>query len=266
MLSIVVLNYNRLEYTRQTVQNLIDITTVKHEFIFVDNGSIDGTREYLKSLEYITNAEKVIYVFNDRNLGVAGGRNSGLKHASGDYLMTIDDDIIAPLGYDGYFVEACDKVTKLGITGLNTEGNKVFKIHIINGVKLLIKSKGNLGGGCLCLPRRVFEQVGYYRADFIYGGEDCDMYNRVVSVLGLISGYIVPPALHIDKNTNVRYADLKRRSHKLTSPQYNLMANNANRYKKGSIDVYVPYMEPEETEMVERFDQAIKGHEDGSDS
>lgn len=34
LLSIIVLNYNRLEYTKQTIENLIKKTSVRHEFFF----------------------------------------------------------------------------------------------------------------------------------------------------------------------------------------------------------------------------------------
>lgn len=253
MLSIIVLNYNRLKYTKQTVENLIAITKVPHEFIFVDNGSVDGTREYLKSLEHKTNAKKVTYVFNDKNLGVGGGRNSGLVKATGDYLMTIDDDILVPEGYDQKFKDACDKVENLGITGVNVE-KKSFKSVDFEGVTLQVK-KGNLGGGCLCLPRRVFEQVGYYMDEFVYGMEDCDMYNRI-SFLKLISGYIDTPGVHLDEKENPLYVRLKHKVHKRRSHPYNRMANKAYKYRRRRLPIYHPY-NPNLKVDATLFDKAI---------
>ena len=60
LMSIVILNWNRLHYTKQTLECIIEKTTVPHELIFVDNGSVDGTREYLKDMENKTNAENFI--------------------------------------------------------------------------------------------------------------------------------------------------------------------------------------------------------------
>ena len=88
LMSIVMLNWNRMHYSKQTLESIITKTTIPHELIFVDNGSEDGTREYLKSMGDKTNAEKITYIFNDKNFGVAGGRNSGLAVASGDYLYS----------------------------------------------------------------------------------------------------------------------------------------------------------------------------------
>jgi GT2 family glycosyltransferase len=256
MLSIIVLNYNRLHYTRQTIENLIAKTKVPHEFIFVDNGSIDGTREYLKSLEYKTNAVRVQYVFNEFNYGVAGGRNSGLLVAGGDYLMTIDDDILVPDNYDGYLIEACDKISGLGIVGVNVEKAKYkYPVVGVEGIQVRLKKKGNLGGACLCLPRRVFDRVGYFAPDFVYGGEDCDMHIRLC-MLGLLSVYIVPSGKHIDKKENKDYEMVKKYAHNPSSKSYQRVGTNEKKYKKTQ-SVYVPYMEP--VFETKHFDEAIKG-------
>jgi len=259
MLSIIVLNYNRLKYTKKTIQNLIDKTTVEHEFIFVDNGSIDGTREYLKRLEEknLTNAKKVTCVFNPSNYGVAGGRNSGLRVATGDYLMTIDDDIIVPDKYDKLLIEACDKIPKLGLVGVCVEPNKpkyVYPVSVRDGVKVRRKD-GNLGGGCLCMPRRAFDRVGYFSPDFAYGGEDCDMHIRMTQIK-LISVYIVPYGKHIDKRENKAYESLKKHAHNKKSASYKKIGDNSGKYRKTK-NVYIPYREPDI--YTDHYDAVIKG-------
>lgn len=258
MLSIIVLNYNRIQYTKQTVQNLIDQTAVEHEFIFVDNGSVDGTREYLKSLQGKTNAKQIKYVFNERNFGVAGGRNSGMRVAEGDYLMTIDDDILVPYNYDRLLIEACDKIPDLGITGVCVEPEKkkyTYPITDVNGVKMRKKKGGNLGGGCLCMPRRVFKKVGYFAPDFVYGGEDCDMYIRLC-MLNLRSLYVVPFGKHIDKRDNAKYERIKRKAHSKSSSQFAKVGENEITYKKTGV-VHRGYKEPNINS--DPFDDIIKG-------
>jgi len=252
MLSIIVLNYNRLQYTKQTVQYLIDRTTVEHEFIFVDNGSTDGTREYLIGLESSTNAKKVTYVFNPRNYGVAGGRNSGLKVATGDYLMTIDDDILVPANYDQMMIRALGLVDNLGSVGINVEGRD-YPIAKINGAEIKIKA-GNIGGGCICISRSTFEKVGYFSPDFVYGGEDCDLYNKL-QLSGLRNGYIAVKGKHIDKRDNKAYEGLKRKAHKAGSIESSQTRVNRYRYKKFK-KIYTPYKEPNIDTA--KFDSAIK--------
>lgn len=231
------LNWNRLHYSKQTLKYMIERTTIPHEFIFVDNGSEDGTREYLKSMEDKTNAEKVTYVFNDKNLGVAGGRNSGLVHAKGDYLVTIDDDVKVPEKWDVLMAQACDKIPKLGITGVNVEPFK-FPVRTINGVKVRPKN-GNLGGACLCIPRRVFKRVGYYNYFTTYAHEDAMMYYRL-KYLGLMSAYIEPKGIHLDKDEDKEYRKAKNNAHKKGSFALNALSKaRAELMKTGN--VYVPF-------------------------
>lgn len=252
-MSIVLLSWNRQHYTKQTLECIIEKTTVPHELIFVDNGSVDGTREYLKDMEHKTNAEKVTYVFNDKNLGVAGGRNSGLVHASGDYLLTIDDDVLVPNKWDIHITNACDNIPKLGITGVNVEPFK-FPIQEINGVRVRPKS-GNLGGACLCLPRRVFKRVGYYNTFGQYGHEDAMMYYRLKH-LGLISAYIEPKGIHLDKDEDKKYRAAKNKAHARKSAHLQaLSAARLTLIKTGEVYVpYVPYDPDKDAEGLVKFD------------
>jgi O-antigen biosynthesis protein len=248
LMSIIVLNWNRLHYSKQTIENIIKNTTIPHELIFVDNGSKDGTREYLLDMQTKTNAKNVICQFNSRNLGVAGGRNSGIVKATGDYLVTIDDDILVPKDWDILMVEACDKIPKLGITGVNVEPIK-FPVQEINGTKVRPKN-GNLGGACLCIPRRVFKRVGYYNYFNNYGHEDAGMYYRL-AYLGLISAYIEPQGIHLDTDADKAYRAAKNDAHKKGSIQLQALASYRAELKRTG-NVYVPFdpnFEPKDSKI-----------------
>lgn len=257
LMSIIMLSWNRKHYSKETLECIIKKTTIPHEIILVDNGSEDGTREYLKSMENKTNADKVVYAFNDKNLGVAGGRNSGLVLASGDYLVTIDDDVRVPDKWDIHMAAACDKIPKLGITGVNVEPIK-FPVQTINGVRVRPKA-GNLGGACLCLPKRVFKTVGYYKVYGQYGLEDSDMYVRLKK-LGLISAYIEPKGVHLDTDEDKVYRKVKNRAHRKGSSQLKAFVQAKIKYETTG-NVYVsniPY-DPDgpEWQCFERFDGTI---------
>ena len=49
--SIIILCCNELEYTRQCLESVLRWTRPPYELILVDNGSTDGTLEYLRSIE-----------------------------------------------------------------------------------------------------------------------------------------------------------------------------------------------------------------------
>jgi GT2 family glycosyltransferase len=86
-LSIIFLNYNKLAETQQTIDQLSQICANKKEveIIAVDNGSSDGTAEYLKKQ---TVAKAILL---EENTGIAG-YNKGFQEASGEYFLVLDDD------------------------------------------------------------------------------------------------------------------------------------------------------------------------------
>jgi GT2 family glycosyltransferase len=261
LMSIIVLNWCRKHYTKQTIESIVKKTTIPHELILVDNNSApeSGVKDYLASVNTSnTNAKEVKYVFNNKNLGVAGGRNSGLVVANGDYLVTIDDDVKVPDKWDVLLKQACDKVAKLGITGVSVEPIK-YPIKVINGVRIRPKTVGNLGGACLCIPRRVFRSVGYYRIFGQYGLEDSDYFVRL-NHLGLMSAYIEPKGIHLDTDADKAYRAAKDRAHKKRSPQLCAFAAAKAEYQKTG-NVYVPNIEydPDDPKWsnFEKFDGLI---------
>ncbi|KKM19917.1 hypothetical protein LCGC14_1650790 [marine sediment metagenome] len=239
LMSIIILNWNRLELSKRTISRIIAITTMPHELILVDNCSADesGVRQYLDTIKGNEHTKKIIRLYNSKNLGVGGGRNSGLVVASGDYLVTIDDDIHVPAKWDVLMADACDKIPRLGITGVNVEPTK-FRVREINGARVCPKD-GNLGGGCLCLPRRVFKRVGYYNYFSTYGHEDAAMYYRL-RYLKLLNMYIEPRGLHMDKDADKAYRKAKNNAHAKNSMQ--LCALSLYRRDMGKTgDAYVSF-------------------------
>ena len=253
LMSIIILNWNRKIYSKQTIECIIKKTTVPHVLVLVDNFSApeSGVKEYLSSINKSnTNAQDVIYVFNDKNLGVSGGRNSGIYEAVEkrqlpiEYIFNIDDDILVPDNYDKILCEICDKVPKIGITGINVEPTK-YPIVDINGVKIQLKSAGNLGGAALCLPKRVFKRVGYYGfgKGTLYGHEDSFMRSKL-DILGLISAYIPARGVHLDTDQDKAYRAAKNRAHQKGSDQLKELSQSALAMRKSG-NVYTPYTPPD---------------------
>ena len=61
-----------------------------HEIILVDDGSTDGTREWLKTLT----GDPFRVVFNARNLGYAGANNRAAALARGEFLALLNNDLV----------------------------------------------------------------------------------------------------------------------------------------------------------------------------
>lgn len=85
------LTHNCLSFTKRAIHSIIEHTDVPFDLIVVDNGSVDGTREWLRSLP----DPRVKLVACTKNHGVASGRNIGLDTLVGDedYVVFLDNDI-----------------------------------------------------------------------------------------------------------------------------------------------------------------------------
>lgn len=116
-ISIIVLTWNRLDFTKQCLEAIFKTTKdfKSKEIIVVDNGSTDGTVEYLKDLDYKQGKIKSA-LFNE-NKGCGFATNRGMLMAEGEYIIEIDNDIEVLDGWleEGLrLMEASDRIGQIG--------------------------------------------------------------------------------------------------------------------------------------------------------
>ena len=80
----ITITFNRLELTKKTVESFYSKTGVDYH-LFVDNGSTDGTQEWIKQFDHIQ---------LDRNYGIAWALASAVNSLQEyDYVLKLDNDI-----------------------------------------------------------------------------------------------------------------------------------------------------------------------------
>ena len=89
LVSIIVLNRNGAQILPRCIDFLLTQTYPRFEILVVDNGSTDTSREVVHSFAA---SGKVRLLESKSNLGVAGGRNFGMREAKGEILAFIDND------------------------------------------------------------------------------------------------------------------------------------------------------------------------------
>jgi GT2 family glycosyltransferase len=113
--SIVVLTRNQLEHTRHCVTSIRRHTPAPYELILVDNGSTDGTVEYLGELA--ERHDTVRTVFNRENLGFARGNNQGFSIATGRRIVVLNNDTAVTQGWLEGLASVLTKHRDVGIVG-----------------------------------------------------------------------------------------------------------------------------------------------------
>lgn len=96
MISIIIPNYNKSNFIKDSLKTIIKQTYMNWEAIVVDDGSTDGSQQIIKKIA--ENEPRI--QFYERNCEPKGGsvcRNIGLEKAKGDYLIFFDsDDLMSP--------------------------------------------------------------------------------------------------------------------------------------------------------------------------
>lgn len=87
--SVIVVNYNTCQMTKQCIDSIFEKTRgIDYEVILVDNNSSDGSKEYFE------NDPRVIYIYNDLNVGFGSANNIGYNYANGDFIFLLNSDTI----------------------------------------------------------------------------------------------------------------------------------------------------------------------------
>lgn len=89
MISVVIPVYNVKLYLERCVQSVLRQTYKDLEIILVDDGSKDGSGELC---DQISLSDKRIRVIHQENQGLSDARNTGIRQATGEYIIFIDSD------------------------------------------------------------------------------------------------------------------------------------------------------------------------------
>lgn len=236
--------YNRLDLTKRMLESFFKNTTSPYRLIIVDNGSTDGTQEWLNTVQSQTSSPCHVHL-NDVNKGIAVGRNQGLLLAdkyglNDEYLATIDNDIELPPNW----LEDCTALIadnkKIAI-GINFEKN-TYPMVTRNAKKFQLKPIGNLGTACSVFHRELHDQIGFFTTEYgLYGEEDADFYFRA-RLVGWEMGYLENNGIHFGEgDLDVgEYREFKTQCHK------NNLANfqkNCYAYMGKTKSHFIPYQD-----------------------
>lgn len=163
-----------------------------HEIIFVDDGSTDGTRDWLKSLR--DPPFKVL--LNERNLGYAVANNRAAAVARGEFLALLNNDLVllpnwlepmlaahraleARAGLIGN-VQLDAKTGAVDHAGIVINGNGK-PVHLrrrpsrCSAFFRPVRTRPAVTGACLLVSRALWQNLGGFDEAYLNGGEDIDL-------------------------------------------------------------------------------------------
>lgn len=184
------MTHNLLPITQMCLTSIRQHTD-NYELIVVDNGSTDGTVEYLQAQSDIK------LIRNERNLGFAKGCNQGLEIASGDAVLFLNNDTIVTPHWLSRMRKVLGADERIGIVGpvsnfvsgqqripasyTNIPEMEAFaETHAQHNANVCIEVR-RVVGFCMLVGRKVLEDIGPFDERYGLGNfEDDDLCLRAL--------------------------------------------------------------------------------------
>ena len=116
LVSVLIPCCGQLEYTKLCVASLLRQTRKPFEVIFLDIGSLDGTREFLAGIASASSARvEAVRAATDEGIGAA--IDEALKQAHGEFLVLLNNDTIVTEGWLQHLVSLAQLTPAIGVVG-----------------------------------------------------------------------------------------------------------------------------------------------------
>jgi len=211
--SIIILTYNQLEYTKKCLESIAANTPEPHEIIIVDNGSTDGTVEWLRNLAAENSDYRVIE--NKENLGFALGNNKGIAEAKGDYVVLMNNDVVVTPGWLKRLVKVAKRKPQVGIVGPMSNyvsgpqlvKEVTYKKTSLSGLSKFSKAFARKHAGqtmpywrvvgfCMLIKREVIDKIGGLDGRFGLGNFEDDDFSLRAALAGFESWIVKDCFVH----------------------------------------------------------------------
>lgn len=191
--SVIVTTYNHERYIAAAIQSVLDQTYQDYELIVVDDGSTDDTGDRVLAVS------DDIYLIRQRNQGVAASRNTGIRHARGQFLAFLDGDDLWEPDKLAHQIAAAQSRPRSGLivaNGVQFSGNLILQeslfppqvVGLLGGRESVTLScyerllHGNLiyTTSQVLVPRAVFDESGLSDPQLPIAS-DWDLYIRIAA-------------------------------------------------------------------------------------
>ena len=188
-ISVIILTWNGRAYLSECLESLAAQSCQDFETILVDNGSTDG------SVEYVRGAYPWVRLLElPENVGFAEGNNRGLALAQGDYIVTLNNDTKAAPEFLAELLRVAASNARIGMVAAKMRN--YYHSERIDAAALKIGTNGlgyNIGigetdfgqyddaaifgpcGGAALYRREMLDETGFFDADFFAYYEDFDL-------------------------------------------------------------------------------------------
>lgn len=215
----VVVTYNRLNLLKQCVEALYRQTYKDFDLIVVNNGSTDGTDEWLKSINDID-------ILSQSNLGGSGGFHNGIQYAYNkgyDYFWVMDDDGVPDRNCLEKLIVVAESGFHYVAPMLYTNDKRCHWSYLVN-INRKILSHGGGPFNAILLSKELIECVGLPNIYYFIWGDEFEFLNRVRE--SFFHTALVKDAIHYHKIPEDKNAVDKRIYFKIRNMIWSIRLSN----------------------------------------
>jgi glycosyltransferase involved in cell wall biosynthesis len=176
LVTIIIPCYNDGLYVEEAIISALSQTYEHKEVIVVDDGSTIETKKVLEKLKNTYDFKLIV----QENKGLSAARNTGFRHASGDYVLTLDADDYFDSSFLEKAVPILNEHAHVGFVGcfVNRFTNKhnSKKGHQPKGGGINDFAFRNQAVACSIYRKQCWEQVNGYDEDMKFGYEDWEFH------------------------------------------------------------------------------------------
>lgn len=189
LVSVVIPCFNDAKYIEKAVLSVLNQSIGYVEVIVVDDGSDQVTKAVLKKIEH-----QIAKLITQENKGQSAARNTGIKAASGTYILVLDsDDYFEPTFCEQAIAILENKEIKLVTCYTKRFNNSYCDNHYPQGGNLKDFLMYNQATGSVMFRKIEFIAVGGYDETMRFGFEDWEFYIRLLEKGG--SAFVIPEFL-----------------------------------------------------------------------
>ena len=176
-LSIITINLNNREGLKKTFESVSVQTFKDFEYIVIDGGSTDGSRELIEK-----NADRFAYWVSEPDSGVYNAMNKGIQKAKGDYVLFLNsgDFLIEKEVLGKVFASELTADIVNARCNVSDHGKLVWTSPYLPKVTLKTLYSVGLPHQSTFIKRAMFDRFGLYRDDFKYNSDIAFWYKAIL--------------------------------------------------------------------------------------
>lgn len=229
--SVIIVNYNTLELTKNTINSILEKTkNLNYEIILVDNASTDGSVEFFEK-EY---KNKIIFIKNNENLGFGRANNKGIEIARGKYVFLLNSDTLLINNAIKILFDFMEKNEDCGICGGNLFDKDLKPTHsflkqlpslkneldfLWKSMTNIVKSKiskrkdfnysekikrvGYITGADMMIKKSILNKVGLFDKDFFMYFEETELTYRIKKIGYQVISVPMAKIIHLEGKSTI---------------------------------------------------------------